>query len=200
MIEFEKKMLLTQREYDFLRNVVFQNGVTVEQVNHYYDNDEYDWNRIGITCRIREKEGRYVATIKEHDVKGYNRESSRIAINDSDAVLFEAMNVKKQGCLQTIRTTLNPHKGVKLVLDKNRYLSHEDYELEIEYDLQAEEEANEEIRKLSYLLGSAFAAEWYCPLNERIVYSQSKAQRFFERKKKLEYLKRGIRGNEFYFG
>ncbi len=190
MIEFEKKMLLTQREYDFLRNVVFQNGVTVEQVNHYYDNDEYDWNRIGITCRIREKEGRYVATIKEHDAKGYNRESSRVAINDSDAVLFEAMHVKKQGCLHTIRTTLNPHKGVKLVLDKNRYLSCEDYELEIEYDLQAEEKANEEMRKLSYLLGSAFAAEWYCPLEERIGHSQNKAHRFFERKKKLERLRK----------
>ena len=57
MLEFEKKVLLSEPEYRFLKENRYRAGKTAVQVNHYYDTDDFALSRQGITCRIREKNG-----------------------------------------------------------------------------------------------------------------------------------------------
>lgn len=55
MLEFEKKVLLSEPEYRFLKENRYRAGKTAVQVNHYYDTDDFALSGQGITCRIRER-------------------------------------------------------------------------------------------------------------------------------------------------
>ena len=69
MMEFEKKKLLTKEEYDRLLCCVDKPIEAFWQKNTYFDTDDLKLNSLGITCRIREKDGVYKATIKEHQAE-----------------------------------------------------------------------------------------------------------------------------------
>ena len=66
MLEFEKKIILSPQEYDFLVRLQDQSAEKIEQINHYYDTDDFALNRKGITYRIREINDEFTATIKNH--------------------------------------------------------------------------------------------------------------------------------------
>ena len=55
MLEYEKKLIITQREYE---NIVteYLPSKTIRQTNYYYDTENLSLNRAGITFRIREIE------------------------------------------------------------------------------------------------------------------------------------------------
>ena len=62
MMEFEKKILLTEEEYQAVLKQRSREGRRHRrehyvQKNHYYDTEDLSMNRQGITCRIREKGG-----------------------------------------------------------------------------------------------------------------------------------------------
>ena len=134
MLEYEKKVLLTQREYEELLRLAPQAAEPQMQVNYYYDTDDYSMNRRGITCRIREENGKWNATVKYHRRKtDCSYEKTKRVSGKFDTSLFKGMHVKMQGCLTTFRTVLYTDKKLEIVLDDNRYLDHRDYELEIEY-------------------------------------------------------------------
>lgn len=70
-MEFEKKILLTEEEYQAVLKQRSREGRRHRrehyvQKNHYYDTEDLSMNRQGITCRIREKKGRFTATHKTH--------------------------------------------------------------------------------------------------------------------------------------
>lgn len=135
MMEFEKKKLLTKEEYDRLLCCVDRPIEAFWQKNTYFDTDDLKLNSLGITCRIREKDGVYKATIKEHQAESEDCsiENTVYVKNKYDDVFFQKMGVKYQGEIKTFRIVLWKDNDIEVVLDKNYYLGWTDYELEIEY-------------------------------------------------------------------
>lgn len=64
MLEYEKKVLLTEAEYTCLKKLANDPSLTATQINHYFDTDDFAMNQKGITCRVRLKNGMYQPTIK----------------------------------------------------------------------------------------------------------------------------------------
>lgn len=187
MLEFEKKRMLSKNAMQYLERCNFGEKEKTVLVNHYYDTSDFSLNRSGITCRIREKKGQYTATIKAHRLCGSDcsTEHSRALQNGKDDCIFRNMGLIYQGALKTRRTVLQPEIGIKIMLDRNKYLGTVDYELEIEYAPEKE------------LLAAAVLAEIETVLREKglsgdtQLYSReqngakSKSERFFARKKTL---------------
>ena len=94
MLEFEKKIIIHPTEYIKLFNSI--DGKTFVQINHYYDTDDFDFNKKGVTCRIREKGNEYKATIKRHshDKKEKSTEHSQKVQGKFDKSFFNNMGVK----------------------------------------------------------------------------------------------------------
>ena len=63
MIEFEKKILLSETVYTYLKNHYEPYGKITQHTNYYYDTEKFSLDRINFTLRIREKDGEYIATI-----------------------------------------------------------------------------------------------------------------------------------------
>lgn len=184
MLEYEKKIIITEKEYEILLGLRCGDSYDFVQTNYYYDTDNFDMNAKGITCRIREKNGEYTATVKAHKsiVKDCSVEISKKVENEYDDTLFVNRNVSLQGYLVTHRTILYFDDDIEIALDKNTYLDTKDFELEIEYSPGQEERAE---HMLKYFSGSIdyFDDESYnTDLLFRSHFSKSKSERFFERK------------------
>ena len=73
MTEFEKKLLISKDEYNYLmehfnyENTLLQKN-NIKQINYYFDTDDFSMNRQNITCRIRLKDGKYKGIIKQHSL------------------------------------------------------------------------------------------------------------------------------------
>lgn len=190
MLEFEKKLMLTVPEYRSLMKLRDDDAEIICQTNYYYDSDWADMNALGITCRIREKNGRFEASLKAHQGQGCSVEKTVSAAGRDDCTLFRGMNISLQGSLKTVRTVLLRDDGVEVTADRNTYLGHVDYELEIEFDPSKEKRA-EFILKLigKYLCrgkNEAEKAEFF----RRQTVCRSKSERFFEIKKQEQLKKR----------
>lgn len=186
MLEFEKKWLLTQAEYEVLKLQFAGNSSTTVQTNYYFDTDDCSMNRQGITCRIRGKNGRYRVTIKNHQMNhdDCSHEATIADTTQFDVSVFCALGLRLQGELITERTLLYEDAFCKAELDKNQFLGCTDYELEIEYAEGHAECVLAVLEQVAYALRSVnedITAKWlYIHTN-----AQSKSQRFFERKTKL---------------
>lgn len=188
MLEYEVKAMLTASEYVFLKTKRFHMGSVVLQRNFYYDTNDFELNSHGITCRIREKNGDCIATIKDHKPHGCSIETSRPAENSSDASFFAGMGISRQGDLTTIRTTCITCDGFIVALDENRYLGTVDYEIEYEYDPGQQTELSQEIYELSKDLEYHKIVKSAEEFRSRFMEGKSKSERFFERKKELRFL------------
>lgn len=185
MIEYEKKIMLTREEYDFLINRCMTDGSLTRQVNYYYDTDDYDMNDQRITCRIREIGGRYVSTIKAHDfVDGeFNMENSKVVDDQWDDSMFAPLGLKFQGILTTYRTKTNPEYGIEIAVDRNIYLNEYDYELEVEYLDGYKNKALIYIGWFAKLLEQSDVIDDKISFVKRIGKGKSKAERFFDKKR-----------------
>ena len=188
MLESEKKVLLTKNEYESLLKILGKDIRPVTQINYYYDTDDFEMNRQGITFRIREKQDKYIATIKIHQ-KDNNEDSTEESGEVSDQFdnsFFKKTDVKLQGSLTTIRTILFRNEKIEAVLDMNSYLNFVDYELEIEYLPEAKNQAEKLLHVLAetlYLNEEKTMVTEFC---RRSHFPESKSQRFFKRKKLLQ--------------
>ena len=147
MTELEKKLLLTEDEYDYLmehlgyESPLIQKPITT-QINYYFDTDDFSMNRQNTTCRIRLKDGKYRATMKKHSSSADQSTEIEMDIyNGLDSNAFIDMGLKLQGELITKRCVVFKDANCEAVLDKNEYLGHTDYELEIEYASEHEKDA-----------------------------------------------------------
>lgn len=181
MTELEKKLLLREDAYLYLKEHRYAGAKSTEQTNYYYDTDSFALCRKGITCRIREKEGVFTATVKEHSQTQRERslEHSRRLGSRWDDSLFRERGLRYQGSLTTLRTVFAPCCDVAVMLDRNTYLGITDYELEIEYMPQAEARALEEL--------NAIACDLFLHgvLPEPAGQARNKAERFFDRRRLL---------------
>lgn len=188
MLEFEKKVMLTQKEYEFLKNHRYAASKNTVQVNYYYDTDDFELNRKGITCRIREKNGLCMATIKEHRLNGSDCsvENAQTVNDRYDNSIFINMGLSYQGSLETLRGTHVLSAGVKVMLDRNAYLGAVDYELEIEYDRESEKLAKEELDWIASELVQSGMLSSLEGFSTRIGHGKNKSERFFRRKAGIE--------------
>lgn len=183
MEELELKVILTKKEYSFLAHVFkFFDIKSVEQFNHYYDDTDKSYNKSGITCRIREKNNDYVATVKYHRGRGYATEYKRKVINQYDCSLFSGMDIFYQGVLRTNRIVFEPVYGIKMMLDENTYLDNVDYELEIEYIKEMGRIALKILKSISIFLQHMGVVKDSSEFYKRHKNSKTKSERFYERK------------------
>ncbi len=184
MNEFEKKLLLTQREYDILNSLSGKYSEPFTQVNYYFDTDDFSMNKKGITCRIRLKDGTYTPTIKKHNNKLIycSLESNLEKKQRLDTEAFTFLGASLQGDLITERTILYKDSCFEIVIDRNSYLGVTDYELEVEY---VEEYHNWIDRLVKATLVRLYPdkIELIMSILSRLgVDTKSKSARFFEQK------------------
>ncbi len=180
MQEFEKKLMLSKEAYEYLRKNICQDACSFFQTNYYFDTDDFSMNKRGVTCRIRQKNGVYKATIKNHSVQKLDCsiEEDLAEKNYFDLNAFSSLGVHLQGDLVTERIVVFADNTCEMVLDRNIYLGTVDYELEIEYLLGFEEKATELLNEIiSGLLRQGFA------VSRDEMQSISKSARFFEKLK-----------------
>ena len=106
-LEIEFKNMLTKKEFEKIKSYYqFSSEQFVIQKNHYYDTPSFSLKEKGAALRIREKQQRFVLTLKE---------PAPVGLMETHQVLAE----KKlpQGLI---------------VLDHSRYLMVEDFEIEFE--------------------------------------------------------------------
>lgn len=183
MLEYEKKMLLTEEEYFNFLHLIGKEKPRFIQTNYYYDTDDLKMNMQGITCRIREKNGKYEATIKSHKQgnKDCSIEKTKEVLNKYDTSLFAGLHLKLQGDLTTERVIIYSDGTCEVVLDKNTYLGVEDYELEAEYLPEYEDR----VTKLIYDYINLLCSCKQLMQNFSRRSSKSKSERFFERKQAI---------------
>ena len=183
MHEYEKKMLLSEKEYLYLlkRSKIINQ---IEQTNFYFDTDDLLMNSRGITCRIRKKGNQYKAIVKWHvgECGDCSIEENLYKKDTFDAIVFEKMGLKLQGELLTVRTVIHKDVFCEIVLDKNSYLGYTDFELEIEYIPEHEEEALQHLKSIATCFAKANITNSEEAFMLRINRSMSKSKRFFERK------------------
>lgn len=187
MTELEKKLLLTEDEYDYLmehlgyESPLIQKPITT-QINYYFDTDDFSMNRQNTTCRIRMKDGKYKATMKNHSSGGDQSTETEMEIrNGLESNAFTDMGLKLQGELITKRCIVFHDDNCEVVLDKNEYLGHTDYELEIEYASEHEKDAQAILRIFKDML---IRRKCFLTYKESLKDSPnvpSKSNRFFER-------------------
>lgn len=141
-LETEKKALLTRQEADVLLHHFAGGIASAVQTNYYFDSEDRSMDQRDITCRVRMKDGNASATMKIHHVG--NGQSVEVPFPVTDGLNrngFTDMGLRLCGFLTTCRTVLVRTDTFELVLDRNRYLGCEDYELELEYTALGKESA-----------------------------------------------------------
>ena len=184
MLEYEKKILLTRDEYATLAER-FGCILVESQINQYYDTEGFYMNSRGITCRIRDKNGKYKVTIKNHVAAHLNcsMEVNLYEGIDFNSEAFEALGLHLQGELITTRIIIHKDKFCEVVLDRNKYLGRTDYELEVEYAEMCEEKALKYIEEVAKYLLEGNLIDSAESFMQRIGKGKSKSERFFEIKK-----------------
>ena len=182
MIECELKYMLTWQEYARLISDFSKYTHQDIQVNYYYDTEDFKMNKQGITCRIREKHGKFTATIKKHGVaENTSLEKSKQVLNEKDIRFFNVPDLKYQGKLETERTYFYATDECVITVDKNTYLNTVDYELEVEYKKGCEKSAQ---KNLFFFLKVACKTNDENQLNdfcEKRKHAESKSSRFIKK-------------------
>ena len=187
MTELEKKILLTEDEYDYLmehfgyENPLIQKPITT-QINYYFDTDDFSMNRNNTTCRIRWKDGNYKATMKKHSSDTDQSTETEMKIYDGlESNAFIDMGLKLQGELITKRCVIMKDVNCEIVLDKNEYLGYTDYELEIEYAPGHEKDAQTILKIFRDMLTRRKCFLVYKESAANLPSVPSKSNRFFEK-------------------
>ena len=184
MLEYEKKIMLTADEYQAIVKLLCKDLPIKTQTNYYFDTDNLDMNSNGITCRIREKDGRYKATIKSHCAErpDCSVEEDLSEKTDFYPSSFTGFGLRYQGELVTDRIVVQKDSDCELVIDRNTYLGYEDFELEIEYREESEYMAQELLKRIAEILIAVNLLNDSQAFIDRAKQSKSKSHRFFEGK------------------
>ncbi len=153
-IEIEAKALVSKEEYERLV-VKFSDYDSFIQKNYYVDSDDMSLRKEGLGLRIRYRGGHYDMTLKAPLSQGLLEKTARLTEEQFD--LFEKVGVfpnndikhflimmdieveklKILTSLTTKRTDI-PYMGGKLSLDENEYNGVSDYEIELEFNNEAD--------------------------------------------------------------
>ncbi|MEH6942106.1 CYTH domain-containing protein [Bacillus sp. JJ722] len=150
-IEIEFKNLLTKEEFEKLAQYFsIEKKEFNTQVNHYFDTPDFALKANGAALRIRQKNDKYVLTLKQpaqeglletHETLSFEEaheilETNKIKIGSISNMILTEFGISPTklelfGSLATSRAETKYMDGT-LVLDHSNYLNKEDYELEYE--------------------------------------------------------------------
>jgi len=149
--EIETKFLMDKAAFERLMSVARELcpdiPEVIEQSNHYYDTEDFELFRHGITLRTREQHGRFTTTMKVYLARAEGIGDARTAVEmqvpiDGDSLPERFDAYRLLGHLYTKRTRFSLSDNTKLDCDVNQYLGVEDYEVEVETAGQIPEELN----------------------------------------------------------
>lgn len=185
MLEYEKKIMLTADEYLSIVALMCKYLPPQIQTNYYFDNDDLSMNKKGITCRIRAKDGKYKATVKSHNTEhpDCSIEVNLLEKSEFDPKIFSMLGLHHQGELVTERVVMHKDSTCEMVLDRNVYLGHTDFELEVEYCKENERTAQALIENVAERLVATGQLTGIDEFLARVGQGGSKSQRFFDRLK-----------------
>lgn len=184
VLEYEKKVMLTADEYHAIVMFMCKQHPINIQTNYYFDTDDLSMNRKGITCRIRAKDGKFLATIKSHGAEhpDCSIEEDLVEKTEFDSKIFDTIGLHHQGVLITERIVINKDSCCEIVLDRNTYLGFTDFELEVEYCEGGEARAQSLLESVAKVLVDAKILTGSNVFLKRVGQGKSKSQRFFESK------------------
>ncbi len=185
MLEYEKKIMLTADEYFSILMLVCRDVPLQTQTNYYFDNDDLSMNKKGITCRIRAKDGKYKTTVKNHNASHPDC-STEVDLGENtefDPQIFKVFGLHYLGKLTTDRVVIYKEATCEMVLDRNVYLGHTDFELEVEYCKDSERRAQVLIENIAEYLIATEQLTTIADFLVRIGQGGSKSHRFFKRLK-----------------
>ncbi|WEG11910.1 CYTH domain-containing protein [Pullulanibacillus sp. KACC 23026] len=151
-IEIEFKNMLTKHEFDHLVQVFQLNEQDfLTQHNDYFDTSSFELKSKGAALRIREKENRFVLTLKEPHTVGKLETHQFLSKKDVQQFFqsreldpgdvqqrLERLSIKPENLQHLGRLTTHraefPHEEGLFVLDHSCYLDTEDYEMEWEFN------------------------------------------------------------------
>ncbi|RSI10748.1 CYTH domain-containing protein [Streptococcus sanguinis] len=155
MIEKEYKIVLTQSEYLTISKKIKFDDI-IHQTNYYYDSNTFDLERQGLTVRVRiiEGKGKWLQvkkklqnktdgiTIKKEFEEKIGNLPRNIRLNHLESLIQESIDTesRKVVLLGEMTTTrmLSHSNNCEIALDRSEYLGKTDYELEIEFEEDAD--------------------------------------------------------------
>jgi uncharacterized protein YjbK len=177
MDEFECKRLLSKDEFDAISYCFASEMTKGLQINYYYDTPDMMFNQRGITVRIRQKDDTLTETVKKHQTGTNIFQSSEdcfTVCNLPIVMKYDNAELSLMGQVVTERFVKTFENSLMLMLDKNYYLGHVDYELELEFPENAQIEAVKLVKKIE---------DMFCDIDELNIQAKrtSKSERFFTR-------------------
>lgn len=188
-IEIEFKNQVTKTNFDKLMNAFNIDPSELKtQINYYFDTADFQLKTLGCALRIREKDGKYILTLKQPNNIGLLETHQTIESDDAEKAFTSGPlpkgTVANQmltsfqidislchflGSLTTNRAEII-YLGGTLVFDHSFYLDVEDYE--IEYEVTDEQQGKADFQKL------------FTDYNIPIEHTNNKVKRFFIQKQK----------------
>lgn len=162
-IETEFKILVTKEQFNFLSEL-YPDKKTFVQTNTYYDNEAKDIQNHKGAMRIREKNNKFIFTLKMHSNEGLLE--FECETDKNDASVFEDEKIKElldkynfygpfypTAKCTTTRSLFLTGKA-DLCFDYNQFQSKEDYE--IEYEQTVDHDGKSEFNKILAAIGLEF--------------------------------------------
>lgn len=155
-IEIEIKNMVTKDEFEKLCTVFSITSFT-EQVNHYFETEDFAIKNNGAALRIRYKNNTWTLTLKQPAEIGLLETHQQLSkeaackmietgkpVEGQIATILEGFGIstaiKYFGSLTTKRAEIE-YEGGLLVFDHSFYFHEDDYELEYEVDEESKKEA-----------------------------------------------------------
>ena len=162
-IEVEYKILVSKENFDKLSNL-YPNKTFNKQVNTYYDTKNNDLRRMHCGMRIREKDNKFLITLKVPTLRGheefecYVQENSANMFKTSDIhLILEKLGIHEDviaiGECTTYRAVIETDKA-ELCFDINEYNGITDYE--IEYEQTCDHDGITEFNKILSQVGLTY--------------------------------------------
>lgn len=155
-IEIEAKALVKKDEYEKLASLFYEYP-SYTQTNYYIDNEKSLLRKEGIALRVRQKGDLYEMTLKTPLSQGLLEKNC--AWNKATFEEFKSKGLFPEGDIKRFLTMLDidvkslkiktslttkridvPYEGGKLSIDENHYSGKVDYEIELEYNNEADAE------------------------------------------------------------
>ncbi|MFN7253131.1 MAG: CYTH domain-containing protein [Anaerobacillus sp.] len=190
-IEIEFKNIVTEAEFNLLcEGFSIEKTAFQQQINHYFDTDDFQLKKHGSALRIREKNNTFTLTLKQPNEIGLLETHQSLTIDEGQEALnfgnipigSIASQLEKSfqidlskclylGSLKTNRAEI-PYLGGTLVFDHSFYFDVDDYE--IEYEVK-----NEKIGKEIF---ENIFSKYKIPIKQ----TDNKIKRFFLMKQKKQ--------------
>lgn len=162
-IEVEYKLLVTKDQFEQLSNL-YPNKEFIKQTNTYYDTIHNDLKNKKCAMRIREKDGKFMITLKVPAQKGH--EEFECFVDENSSKMFQQSEIRKVldeleihdeivqiGECTTYRAIVKTDKA-ELCFDINEYNQLTDYE--IEYEQTSDHDGIREFNKILAQVGLVF--------------------------------------------